>query len=197
MAQEENPSAHVRAAIIGGAFVIIAAVIGGIFLLINTLLENGVIITAPTIGGPGVQVGGLDTQPRSRAQSTSPETESYDCTMTVSASRPLIAHGSGEACWLQLVDGSAAEIVFNDAAQITYRTSSGTDDIYFYVANVGDRLADVVGATIRPHRFVFFGYGSYEEVKQFEIEYHSPSGQWVACLRDANNNYQPLNSVCK
>lgn len=132
--------------------------------------------------------------PRHTVASVSPK---YDCTTTASASRPLVAHDSGEACWLQLVDGAAAEVVLYDAAQITYRTTSSKDDIYFYVAKTGDRLTNVVGATIRPSRFVYFGYGSYENVKRFEIEYHSPGGKWVACLRDANNGFQPLNSVCK
>jgi hypothetical protein len=121
----------------------------------------------------------------------------YDCTTTASASRPLVARDANEACWLQLIDGGPAEVVFNDAAQITYRTTSSKDDIYFYIAKIGDKLTNVVGATIRPSRFVNFGYGGYENVKRFEIEYHSPGGKWVACLRDANNNFQPLNSVCK
>jgi len=122
--------------------------------------------------------------------------QSYDCMTTVSASRPLVPHGTGESCWLQLVDGGPAEIVFNDATQITYRTSTSGNDIYFYIANVGGRLSDVVGGTIRPSRFVVFGYGGYEEVKNFEIKYHRPGGGWVACLRDANNGLQALNSVC-
>lgn len=149
---------------------------------------------------------GFDGQPTSQpviqptaAQVQTPivTSQPYDCLTTVSASRPLVPKGTGESCWLQLVDGGPAEIIFNDAAQITYRTSSSGDDIYFYIANIGDRLSDVVGGTIRPSRFVMFGYGGYEQVKNFEIQYHSPGGSWVACLRDANNGFQALNSVCK
>jgi hypothetical protein len=95
------------------------------------------------------------------------------------------------------MDGATAEIMFNDEAQITYRTASSGNDVYFYIASAGERLTDVIGATIRPIPFVQSTYGGYEEVKSFEVQYHSPGGRWVTCLRDAGNNYQALNSECE
>lgn len=37
-------SGHVKAALIGGIFALLAACVGGIFLLLNTMVENGVIV---------------------------------------------------------------------------------------------------------------------------------------------------------
>jgi len=192
MKQQDNSSPQIKAAVIGGIFAIIAACVGGIFLILNTLVDNGFVVIGPSIQAGNPEVPATMTS----RPAIQPVDESYDCTTMVIASRPLVAHDSGDACWLQLVDGGAADITFDDTAQITYRTSSSGDDIYFYIANVGDKITGVVGATIRPSRFVISGYGNYENVKQFEIEYHSPGGGWVTCLRDANNNFQPLNSVC-
>lgn len=69
----------------------------------------------------------------------------------------------------------------------------------FYVAQSGDKLTKVIGATIRPIKFVNYAYGGLDEVKEFEINYHSPgfNGGWETCLRDANNDFQPLNDLCK
>lgn len=119
------------------------------------------------------------------------------CAAVVSTSRPVLEYGTGAKCWLKLADGAAAEVVFNQEAQMTYQTSASGGDIYYFVARIGDRVTDVIGATIRPYEFVISGYGSYEILKNFQIKYHSPGGGVVACLRDANNNYQALNSVCK
>lgn len=58
-------SGHVKAAIIGGIFTVIAACIGGAFLITNTLVANGFIII-----GPSVQAGNPNAQPTA-AQSTS------------------------------------------------------------------------------------------------------------------------------
>ena len=57
MLKHDEGSYHVKSAIIGGIFALIAACIGGAFLLVNTLIEKGF-----TISGPGFQVGGLPTQ---------------------------------------------------------------------------------------------------------------------------------------
>lgn len=54
----QETSGHVKAAIIGGVFVVIAACIGGVFLIINTLVANGFIIL-----GPSVQAGNPNPQP--------------------------------------------------------------------------------------------------------------------------------------
>jgi hypothetical protein len=120
----------------------------------------------------------------------------YDCIGVVSSSRPVLQQGTGVACWLKLEDGSAARLVFNDVAQITYRTVSSGSDIYFKIVNAGDELGDVLGATIRPEPFVLYGYGGFEEVRDFEINYHTMSSGWAACLRDANNEFQPMTSFC-
>jgi len=41
---DKEGSGHVRAAVIGGLFAVLAACIGGIFLLLNTMVDNGVIV---------------------------------------------------------------------------------------------------------------------------------------------------------
>ena len=147
--------------------------------------------TATVVAGQVGSEGGSEA-----VEATTLSTGPYDCLATVSASRDLEQYGSGNSCWLQLVDGATAVIDFHDEAQITYRTTSSGDDIYFYVASPGDRLTDVVGAMIRPIPFVQATYGGLEEVKNSEIRYHSPGGQWVACLRDVNNAYLGLNELC-
>jgi hypothetical protein len=118
----------------------------------------------------------------------------YDCTSVVTSSRPLTSHGTGDACWLKLSKGSSTELLFNERAQITYGTSTGGDDSFFYIAEKGDRLRDVTGATIRPMLYIIHKFGgSLEAVKKHEIEYHS---KMTACLRDANDTNKPLTESC-
>lgn len=125
-----------------------------------------------------------------------PTEAAYDCLAAVSVSRGVGQHGRGDTCWLKLADGAAATLDFHDEVQVTYRTASGGNDVYFYLASPGDRLTNVVGATIRPMPFVYATYGGPEEVKAFEVQYHSPGGEWVTCLRDANHNDVALNDAC-
>ena len=153
---------------------------------------------APSVPAATVVAGQVDTEgDNGSVEVPDLPPEPYDCLATVSASRDLEQYGTGENCWLKLMDGATASIDFHDEAQITYRTNSSEDDVYFYIAGAGDRLTNVVGATIRPIPFVQYTYGGLGEVKAFEVQYHSPGGQWVTCLRDVNNNYQALNSECE
>ena len=87
---------------------------------------------------------------------------------------------------------------YNDSGQATFRTLAGGNDVFLFVAKKGDRLTNVVGATIRPMRFITLSYGSLDGAKKFEIWYHTenPNG-FITCLRDANNGNQPLNSNCR
>ena len=71
----------------------------------------------------------------------------------------------------------------------------GGNDVYFDAVSAGESLTDVVGATIRPLPIVQYQYGGLEEVKNFEIQYHSPGGTWATCLWDAGND-QALNDEC-
>jgi hypothetical protein len=124
----------------------------------------------------------------------------YDCLETVSATRPLAANGTGDDCWLTLSEGDAAELAFNDVAQVTLKSTWAGDDLLFFSVSKGDRLIKVTQATIRPARYIAqrFG-GSIENVKQFEIASHSPgspNGQ-PACLRDGNGDYRPLTPLCQ
>jgi hypothetical protein len=124
----------------------------------------------------------------------------YDCLATVSATRPLMPNGTGDDCWLTLSDGGSTELTFYDDAQVTLRTTFGGNDIFFFSVSKGDRLIKVIGATIRPARYIELRFGgSIENVKQFEIASHSPGSPngRPACLRDANNDYRPLTSLCK
>jgi hypothetical protein len=41
---DKEGSGHVKAAIIGGVFALLAACVGGVFLLLNTMVNNGVIV---------------------------------------------------------------------------------------------------------------------------------------------------------
>ena len=41
---DKESSGHVKAAIIGGAFALLAALVSGVFLVINTMVDNGVIV---------------------------------------------------------------------------------------------------------------------------------------------------------
>ncbi len=41
---DKEGSGHVKAAVIGGLFAVLAACVGGIFLLLNTMVDNGVIV---------------------------------------------------------------------------------------------------------------------------------------------------------
>jgi hypothetical protein len=41
---DKEGSGHVRAAVIGGIFALLAAIIGGFFLIINTMVNNGIIV---------------------------------------------------------------------------------------------------------------------------------------------------------
>jgi hypothetical protein len=137
------------------------------------------------------------------SQSTAPIQQatqpSYDCMSIVSSSRPVTPIGTGDTCWLKLYDGAATTLTFNDGAQITFRTLTGGNDVFFFIAKKSDRLSDVVGATIRPMPFVLVSFGSLDNAKKFEIAYHSTGyqGGFTTCIRDANNANQPLNSLCK
>jgi hypothetical protein len=125
-------------------------------------------------------------------------TSSRDCTTVLTTSRPLTQNETGDACWLKLPDGGPTELLFNDVAQITYGTLTGGDERYFFIAQRGDRLTDVTGATIRPIKQVILRFGDFEGVKRFEIQYHSPGyqGGWPTCLRDVNNGFNGLTSLC-
>ncbi len=124
----------------------------------------------------------------------------YDCLETVSATRPLTAHGTGDDCWLTLSEGDAAELTFNDVAQVTLKATWAGNDLLFFAVRKGDRLIKVTQATIRPARYIALRFGgSIENVKQFEIASHSPgspNGQ-AACLRDGNGDYRPLTPLCQ
>ncbi len=122
---------------------------------------------------------------------------SNDCMAIVSSSRPLVQHETGDACWFKLIDGGPATLSFNGPVQVTYRTASSGNDVYFFIAGAGESLTDVVGATVRPERAVLLQFGSFEAAKSFEISYHSYGGDWPTCLRDANNGNQPLTALCK
>ena len=131
--------------------------------------------------------------------STSTQLETvYDCSTLVMSSRPLVINDAGEVCWLKLLDGGSTSLTFNGSAQISYRTRNGGNDVFFFVAQKGDQLTDVIGATIRPERHITLKFGTFEALKQFEIQYHSPdfSGGWATCIRDANNGNIALNSLC-
>lgn len=119
----------------------------------------------------------------------------YDCSSLVSTSRPVTPMGTGDTCWLKLYDGSPTEVTFNDAGQITFMSLTGGNDVFFFVAKKGDRLTNIIGATIRPMRFITVSYGNLDGAKQMEIRYHTETVRM--CLRDANNGNQPLNSNCK
>lgn len=61
MSEAKPPSSpHIKAAYIGGVFVVIAACVSGVFLLVNTLIDKGFVIV-----GPGVQVGNPAGEPPS------------------------------------------------------------------------------------------------------------------------------------
>ena len=161
-------------------------------------------MVAETFGGSeegGVREGSLPGQvnePGATVEEVPPgdSEEPYDCRGTVSASRAVTLHSSGQTCWLKLEDGETAIVDFHEEAQVTFRTASSGNDVYFYIAGPGDRLGNVVGATIRPIPFVNVQYGGLEEVKDFEVQYHSPGGQWTTCLRDVNQGYLGLTSSC-
>lgn len=40
----KEDSGHIKAAVIGGVFALVAAIIGGLFLVLNTMVDNGIII---------------------------------------------------------------------------------------------------------------------------------------------------------
>jgi len=115
------------------------------------------------------------------------------CTAIVASSRPLTPNGSGDECWLQLLKGDPTELTFNEPAQITFGTSTGGDDSFFFNAKKGDKLSNVTGATIRPTPHIKSKYGSLGNLKSYEIAYHSGR---KACLRDANDGDKPLTAFC-
>lgn len=128
-----------------------------------------------------------------------PTATPYDCMSVVTTSRRVEANQTGLSCWLKLYDGASTTVRFNTTAQMTYSKMDDGNTVYFYIAAPGDVIDNVKGATIRPLPHVERHYGSLDDVKQFEIQYHSPGfpNGWVACLRDANNGDTALNSVCQ
>lgn len=122
----------------------------------------------------------------------------FDCMSVVTTSRPVTPNDTGLDCWLKLYDGASTTVRFNAVAQITFSKIDGGNTIYFYIAAPGDVIDTVKGATIRPLPHIERHFGSFENVKQFEIQYHSPGfpNGWLACLRDANNGDAALNAVC-
>ncbi|MCP4373080.1 MAG: hypothetical protein GY797_33980 [Deltaproteobacteria bacterium] len=120
-----------------------------------------------------------------------------NCDDLVTSSRSLQLMDTGNRCWFKLFDGDSAELIFNQPAQITFAIGDGRGDRYFFIANPGDRLSDVYGATIRSMPFVNLQYGGIEQVREFETTYHNPGGGFPTCLRDWNNSNSPMTSLCQ
>ncbi len=124
-------------------------------------------------------------------------TEPFNCESLVTSSRSLQLMDTGNRCWFKLSDGSPAELAFNQSAQITFAIGDGRGDRYFFIANPGDGLSNVYGATIRSMSFVNLQYGGIEQVREFETIYHNPGGGFPTCLRDWNNSNSPMTSLCQ
>jgi hypothetical protein len=75
----------------------------------------------------------------------------------------------------------------------SYGTSTGGDDSFFFIAKKGDKLSNVTGATIRPMLHIERKFGSSDDLKSYEIDYHS---EREACLRDHNDGDKPLTTFC-
>ena len=115
-----------------------------------------------------------------------------------STQRPLAIIGKGAECWLKLAKGDPVDLTFYEKAQITYGTSTDGDTRFFFIAEKGDKISNVTGATIRPMLHVTFKFGSIDHLKKHEIDYHSGrvEGGWETCLRDHNDEDKPLNALC-
>jgi hypothetical protein len=74
---------------------------------------------------------------------------------------------------------------------------TGGNERYFLIVSSGEKISDVYGGTIRSMPFVNLNYGGVDQVRDYEVKYHSPGGGFPTCLRDLNNGNSPLTSLCQ
>ena len=111
---DKEGSGHVKAAMIGGIFALLAACIGGIFLILNTMINNGVIVFG--MSNPSSPA----TEIAYESATESPDTGSSPNSNSFIASSPLVINGTSYS-----VPNSNSP--FCVASQQTGYTSSGVE----------------------------------------------------------------------
>lgn len=121
--------------------------------------------------------------------------DGMDCTSAVVSSRALDQNLDGGGCWLSLMPGQPINLTFKEKVQITYGT--GGTDSFFLIAEPGEMISGVTGATIRLYSTLQskFRTNPDSDLLSHEVTFHNGE---KACLRDAKTKV-PLNegSFCR